>query len=433
MTDTIFALATVKGRSGVAVVRISGPLAFAAAERLAGSLPAERQARLRSLRDPSTGEVIDRALVLVFPDTGSFTGEKIVEFQIHGSLAVQNAVLQCLGNDPGLRLAEPGEFTRRAMENGRMDLSQVEGLADLIEAETDAQRRQAMRVMQGTLGALAGRWRSSLVRASALIETTIDFADEELPPDLLIEAKERTVEVLAEMRQQVRGAAAAERIREGFEVAIVGLPNAGKSTLLNRIAGREAAITSEVAGTTRDVIEVRMDIRGLPVTLLDTAGVRDTEDGLEALGVARTRARAEQADLRVFLRTEADEGLFYELSKPGDLFVRAKADIVEGSVDEGVSGLTGLGVDTLLNRIGDILSQRASGASDVIRLRHKLAMEAAISALESAVDQIDSGIEFAELAAEDYRRAIRHLDSLIGRVDVETLLDEIFASFCLGK
>jgi tRNA modification GTPase len=329
-----------------------------------------------------------------------------------------------------LRAAEAGEFTRRALENGQLDLDQVEGLADLIEAETEAQRRHAMGLMQGRLRQMADRWRNSLVRAAALIEATIDFVEEDVPVDVVPEVMELTSAVLANLRAEVRGFNAAERLRDGFEVALVGRPNAGKSTLLNALAGREAAITSTIAGTTRDVIEVRMSIHGLPVTVLDTAGLRETEDEIESIGIGRTVDRAAAADLRVFLLDGSDVPLV--APQPGDLLVRGKADLAQG---EGlaVSGKTGQGLPELIDAIGAALDSRMASAATINRARHLEAVSRAIRALESAQSEVMAGPGRVELAAEHFRQAIRALDSLIGRVDVEDVLDEIFSSFCIGK
>ncbi|CUH64987.1 tRNA modification GTPase MnmE [Thalassovita gelatinovora] len=427
--DTIFALATAHGKAGVAVIRVSGPLAFSAGEHLAGTLPEPRKAGLRLLRD-GQGVRLDEALILCFPDKSSFTGETVVEFQLHGSTAVVAAVLRELGQFDGLRHAEPGEFTRRALENGRLDLAQVEGLADLIEAETEAQRRQALRVLSGDLGNRAEEWRRDLIRAASLLEATIDFADEDIPVDVSPEVNELLDRVMISVNAEIAGVSAAERVRTGFEVAIVGAPNVGKSTLLNALAGRDAAITSEYAGTTRDVIEVRMDLGGLPVTLLDTAGLRDTQDKVEEIGIARARERAALADLRVFL-IEGDQAPDFA-PLPDDIILKAKADLLQDK-SGAVSGTSGEGVANLINQITECLSHRTSSIGIATRERHRLSMQKAVEALQEAMNLVAMGGEMSDIAAEEMRTAIRALDALIGRVDVENLLDEIFSSFCLGK
>lgn len=428
--DTIYSLASARGKSGVAVVRISGPHAFLAAQDMAGGLPAIRKAGLRNLKT-ADGRVLDEAIVLCFDDGASFTGEPVVEFQLHGSTAVVRAVLDELSSFPDLRLAEPGEFTRRALENERLDLAQVEGLADLLDAETEAQRRQAFNILSGALGGLAEAWRRDLIRAAALLEATIDFADEDVPVDVSPEVEALLDGVLTTLRSETAGTRIAERIRDGFEVAIVGAPNAGKSTLLNALAGRDAAITSEVAGTTRDVIEVQMELAGLPVTVLDTAGLREAQDAVEAIGVERALTRAKAADLRVFLKSDMDETMPLA---PGaeDIVVYGKADL-RSSNELAVSGLTGKGVDKLVARIAYLLEDRVKGAGIATRARHRVAMERALAALDDARIELGHGPDRAEFAAEEIRTAIRALDSLVGRIDVEHLLDEIFASFCLGK
>ncbi|THD76849.1 tRNA uridine-5-carboxymethylaminomethyl(34) synthesis GTPase MnmE [Thalassobius vesicularis] len=427
--DTIFALATAHGKAGVAVIRVSGPSAHAACKALCGDIPQPRKASLRLLKDQD-GVRLDEALVLTFADRHSFTGEEVVEFQLHGSTAVVAAVLRVLGSLEGLRQAEPGEFTRRALENGRLDLAQVEGLADLIEAETEAQRRQALRVLSGDLGKRAEQWRRDLIRAAALLEATIDFADEEVPTDVSPEVTELVDRTVDSLQREVDGTKAAERVRTGFEVAIVGAPNVGKSTLLNALAGREAAITSEYAGTTRDVIEVRMDLGGLPVTLLDTAGLRETQDKIEEIGIARARQRASLADLRVFLIEGGQHPDF--APEPEDIVLRAKADTLEDKGDA-ISGLSGEGVTNLIERITQVLVGRASNIGVATRERHRLAMQRAVQNLQVAREYVLIGENVTDLAAEEVRSAIRALDSLVGRIDVENVLDEIFASFCLGK
>jgi len=427
--STIFAQASAAGKAGVAVVRISGPQAFSAASQLCGSLPAPRQAGLRRLRS-AAGEVLDEALVLCFSEKASFTGEETVELQTHGSVAVVNALLAELGTVDGLRLAEPGEFTRRALANGRLDLAQVEGLADLIASETEAQRQQALRLFSGGLGDLAAHWRERLIRASALLTVTIDFADEEVPVDVSPEVLELIAEVQTAMQAQVDGFGAAERIRTGYEVAIVGPPNVGKSTLLNALAGRDAAITSELAGTTRDVIEVRMELAGLPVTLLDTAGLRETDDTVEKIGVARALQRAKAADLRVFL-IESDSKPEFDPA-PDDIVIASKADL-SGKKSGAVSGKTGAGVAELVEQIGAKLSSKTAKAGLATRARHKEAMERCLVSLAEASNRVALGPEFTDIASEELRISLEALNMLIGRVDIENVLDEVFSSFCLGK
>lgn len=429
--DTIFALATAQGKAGVAVVRVSGPRAVSAGVALGGYLPESHRAGLRSLSD-AQGNLIDQALVLYFEENRSFTGEAVVEFHLHGSTAIVGRIMTELGQHAGLRLADPGEFTRRALENGRLDLAQVEGLADLIDAETEAQRAQAMRILAGDLGRVAEIWRSDLIRAASLLEATIDFADEEVPVDVTPEVTALLSTTKAQLSKEADGVKIAERIRTGFEVAIIGAPNVGKSTLLNAVAGRDAAITSEIAGTTRDVIEVRMDLNGFPVTLLDTAGLRDTEDKVEKIGVDRAIQRASLADLRVFLVLDDEPSPEIE-QQAGDLVVRGKADTTTDAAQLSVSGKTGAGVSELIAAISERLGARSASAGLATRERHRHALLTAQTYIEMAQSGLAQGPDQYDIVAEDLRSAIRALNSLIGHVDVENLLDEIFASFCVGK
>ena len=429
--DTIYALATARGRAGVSVIRLSGPKAHDVVSDLTGrALPALRQAALR--RFLWQGELLDEGLVLLFPAGQSFTGELVAELQLHGSVAVVSGMLRVLAQQPGLRLAEAGEFTRRALENGRLDLTQVEGLADLIDAETEAQRKQALRVLSGSIGQRVEDWRRKLLRAAALLEAVIDFVDEDVPVDVTPEVRQILLGLREDLRREVDGATISERIRDGFEVAIVGAPNVGKSTLLNVLAGREAAITSEIAGTTRDVIEVRLDLAGLPVTLLDTAGVRDTEDRVETIGIERALARGRAADLRVFLVSDPTEPLPL-VPAPDDIVLVSKADLHRFDGVRGISAQSGEGIEALIADIAAILSDRAAHAGSLLRERHRLAVSLAVEALESGLIEVDRGSDRIELAAEDLRRAIRSLDLLIGRVGVEDVLGEIFSTFCIGK
>lgn len=426
--ETIFALATARGRAGVAIIRISGALAADVTAKLCGAVAVPGRSVRRLTR--GDGAVIDECLVLTFAANHSFTGEAVTELHVHGSPAVVSAVLQELDAQPGLRLARAGEFTQRALENGRLDLAQVEGLADLIEAETEAQRQQAMRVFSGALGDLALRWRADLVHAAALVEATIDFADEDVPVDVRPQVEVLLQDLIVQMRSQSAGVGLAERVRQGFEVAIVGTPNVGKSSLLNYLAGRQAALTSEVAGTTRDVIEVRMVLDGVPVTVLDTAGLRVAGDRIEEMGIALAKTRADAADLRIHL---VDRGVTPELEvRPGDLVVTSKADL---GLSQGlcISVKTGYGIEALVSAIRKELSERVSGAGVAIRERHRIAIEECIGHLSAALEALPLAIEHAELAAEDLRSAIRSVDSLVGRVDVEDILGDVFSRFCIGK
>ncbi len=427
--DTIYALASARGKAGVAVIRLSGAGAATAAELLAGTLPPPREMRIRRLR--FAGELLDEALVAVFPALASFTGEPVVEFHLHGGAGVVNGVLAALAALPGLRPAEAGEFTRRAFLAGRLDLAQVEGLADLVEAETAAQRRQAMRVLSGVVAERVSAWRATLLHALALVELTIDFSEEDVPLDVRPEVAENIDSLLSELRREVAGAKVAERLRDGFEVAILGAPNSGKSTLVNYLAGRDVAITSPVPGTTRDVIEVRLDLGGLPVTLLDTAGLRETEETVERIGVARAMERAEHADLRVILLEGAEARPVVE-PRPGDIVLRARVDEAEpGAI--GVSGMTGEGVDELLGRVARELSGRILESGALTHDRHRRAVLSAIEALESAQAEVSGGMTRPELLADRLHGARRALESLTGSIDTEAVLGEIFGRFCIGK
>ncbi|MDW3223693.1 MAG: tRNA uridine-5-carboxymethylaminomethyl(34) synthesis GTPase MnmE [Paracoccaceae bacterium] len=427
--DTIFALASAQGKAGVSVIRVSGPKAWASAELLCGRLPDPRVAAVRTLAD-SDGNLLDHALVVCFQAPKSFTGEDVVELHVHGSLSVVRAVLANLSKQAEVRMADPGEFTRRALENEKLDLVQVEGMADLIDAETEAQRQQAVRVLSGLLGHRVEGWRKKLIRAAALLEATIDFVDEDVPLDVSPEVISLLDVVTGDISDEIAGTFVAERIRTGFEVAIVGPPNAGKSTLLNRLAGREAAITSEIAGTTRDVIEVRMDLKGLPVTFLDTAGLRLTDDQVESIGVSRAVKRAKEADLRVFLVGPDEKLILSPLDN--DIVLLPKMDVSDPT-KRGVSGQTGAGVAEMLSVVEDVLSERSAKVGVATHERHRITMQDAFEGLNIAKKVVGEGPDRYDIAAEELRASIRQLETLVGRVDVENLLDEIFSSFCLGK
>lgn len=429
---TIVALSSGSGRSGVAVIRISGSRVRFVLETIAGGIPRPRHAVLRQLRDEA-GEVIDTGLVLYFPAPASFSGEDIAEFQVHGARAVIARLLSVLTHLPGVRLAEPGEFTRRAFEAGKLDLAAVEGLADLIDSETEWQRRQALRQMTGTLGKQAAAWRGRLIEAMALLAADIDFSDEgDVSGPLVDEALAIATGIAGELRAALGGFAMGERVREGFVVVLAGPPNAGKSSLLNALARRDVAIVSAVAGTTRDAIEVRLDLAGLPVMLVDTAGLRESADEIEAEGVRRALDLVARADLVLELRAiDSPPDRFASIQKK--LRVATKADLA-GQVLPGeiaVSSRTGAGLDELLAGIVAELGALSQPEPALLtRERHRVAVSDAVSALERA---IHAGHGQVELLAEDVRLAVTALERLVGRIDVEDVLDQLFSGFCIGK
>lgn len=440
--DTIFALSSGRPPAAIAIVRISGPRAEYALHRLAGVTPKPRVATLAVIQR-ADGTAIDEAVVLWFPAPNSATGEDVAELQVHGSRAVLAAIFEELARIDGLRAAEAGEFTRRAFENGKLDLTEAEGLDDLIHADTEAQRRQAFRQLQGLLGYRAKDWRERIIAASALVEAGIDFSDEgDVPEELLAPALKEVVELREEIEETLAASSRSERLREGLVVAIAGPPNAGKSTLLNRLARRDAAIVSPHAGTTRDVIEVHLDLDGYPVVLLDTAGIRDTHDPVEQEGVRRARERAEKADLVLWLVDgSAGEG-GQPLDLNGDVPVWRvvnKIDLggAQGRVGQGdrvfrISAEVGEGVIALTDALGKFAEEYfATGeAGFVTRARQRNLLTDAAGALRRA-EALKAGPE--ELLAEELRIAAHALGRLLGRVDVEDILDTIFRQFCIGK
>ena len=432
--STIYALSSAPGRAGIAVVRVSGPRAGAVIDALSPPRPKDRYAALRHIRDPGTAETLDDGLVLWLAAPRTETGEDMAEFHLHGGPAVVKGVLAALGRQPGCRLAEPGEFARRAFENGRIDLAQVEGLADLIEAETDAQRRQAMRQMGGALSQLYEGWRAELIQACALVESAIDFSDE---PDIAADAFERARAIVGRLEEAIRAhlddGHRGEILRDGFRVVLAGPPNVGKSSLLNALARRDAAIVSEEAGTTRDVIEVRLDLEGLPVIVSDTAGIREAQGPVEREGIRRTLAHARDADLVVWLSDAAASSPSPpELSGAGAqiLAVANKIDLVPGVA--GISAKTGAGVDKLVHQLAAHARERlgASTSPAITRERYRQHLNTCISALCTFNSGNNTDIE---LRAEDLRQAAHALGRITGRVDVEDILGEIFSRFCVGK
>lgn len=445
--DTIFAPATAPGRAGVAVLRLSGSRSAAACAALTGRPPPPpRRASLRDFRDPGGGDLLDRGLVLWFAAPASFTGEDVLECHVHGGRAVLTGLLGALERLPGLRPAEPGEFTRRAFANGKLDLTAAEGLLDLVDAETRAQARQALRQHGGELDRLYEGWRARLLRALALLEAEIDFAaEEEVPEGLLAEVAPLAADILAAIRAHLADDRRGERLREGLSVAVIGPPNAGKSSLVNRIARRDVAIVTATPGTTRDVLEVPLDLGGYPVTLLDTAGLREVAEEIEAEGVRRALARAAQADLKLAL---FDGARWPELD-PATLALVDDATVVAvNKADLGrlparptvadrpalaLSCATGGGLDALLAALEEEAAARfAPTASPVLtRARHRVALRDCAEALERfAAAPPDTELA---LLAEDLRLAARALGRITGRVGVEDVLDLVFAEFCIGK
>jgi tRNA modification GTPase len=436
--DTIFAPASGAARAAIAVVRISGPGCSAALEAIApGAQFPDRRAVLRTLRRPYSGEPLDRALITRFQAPRSFTGEEMAEVGVTGGRAVVSAVVKALAFVPGLRPAEPGEFAWRAFMNGKIDLSEVEGLADLVEAETEAQRRQAQRIAGGALSRECEAIRLSLLEAMAAVETQIDFTDVEDASDFTLESVRGAARAAIERIDRALATAdAAARLREGFAVVIAGPPNVGKSTLMNALAGRDVAITSPIPGTTRDLIEVFLDLNGYPVILVDTAGIRASADPIEQEGVARARRRAESADLTLWLNDGGGDPT-PRMGSP-TLAVRTKIDLkgtdaaAPNPADLAISAKTGAGINRLLDVIAEWAEERMSSSEPALLTleRHRRAFQDARQALASTL--APSAVE-PELIAEDLRRAAAAMDRIVGRIGVEEVLGEIFARLCVGK
>jgi tRNA modification GTPase len=439
---TIFALSTAPGRAALAVFRVSGPAAGDVIDRMAGSRPPARAAGLRIIRDPETREALDQGLVLWFPAPRSETGEDLAELHVHGGRAVAQAMLHAIGRVPGTRMAEPGEFARRAFENGKIDLTQAEAIADLVDADTQAQARQALRQAGGGLAKLYEGWRADLIEALALMEAAIDFSDEgDVGDHTAREARARVEALSAKIRRHLDDGRRGEILRDGFHVVIAGPPNVGKSSFLNAMVRREAAIVSEEAGTTRDVIEVRMDLGGLPVVLSDTAGIRETEGKIEREGIRRTIARARDADLVLWMMDAADPQpeLPPDLAEQGSRVLRVlnKTDLSVPGVHGGSGWLrlslrTGEGLTEVTKAIEAEARERigAAEAPVITQARHRQQLGTCAEALG---DYLCGSLAETELRAEDLRRAATALGRITGRVDVEDVLDQIFGRFCIGK
>ena len=434
--DTIVALASGAGPAAIAVVRVSGPATREVLEALAGGVPEPRHASLRDIGPPHWS-LLDRGLVLSFPAPASFTGEDMAEIQVHGSRAVIGELIEAVLSLPGTRLAEPGEFARRAFENGKLDLRQIEGLADLINAETRCQREQALLQTGGFASARYDVWRQSLLRAQALVEAELDFADEgDVGVGTAREARAIVDGLLDEISEPLKGRG--ERLRDGVRIVIAGAPNAGKSSLMNALAKRDVAIVSEEAGTTRDVIEVHLDLGGVPVILTDTAGLREAAGKVEAEGVRRALARAEAADVVLWL-VDATAPVWEPpagLKAKSCVVVLNKIDLApeagEGRAGLSVSARTGQGLEGLIGTLEDqaaLATEGGAGSPLMTRARHRVEIEGARDALQRFGDPSLS----PELKAEELRIAAHHLGRLTGRIDVEEVLGAIFAEFCIGK
>jgi tRNA modification GTPase len=438
--QTIFALSSGRLPSAIALVRVSGPQAGKIVTALAGKLPSPRMATRALLRDVGQ-RPIDDAVVLWFPGPASATGEDVAEFHVHGGRAVLAALFAALSGFEDVRAAEPGEFTRRAFENGKLDLTEAEGLDDLIHADTDRQRRQALRQLKGLLGERARDWRARIIEASALIEAGIDFSDEgDVPAELIAPALAKVEALLAEIEEVLAGQGRSERLRDGLVVAIAGPPNVGKSTLMNQLARREVAIVSPHAGTTRDVIEVQLDLDDYPVTVIDTAGIRETDDPVEQEGVRRARARAADADLVLWLADVSPVAIQHDGTTPVWM-VRNKIDLEAAS--RPLADASGQGVFQISASRGDGLpeliaalvgfAQNYFGGSEgdlISRTRQRKLLQDTATSLRRCIQVVEQG---EELAAEELRLAAHALGRLLGRVDVEDILDVIFREFCVGK
>jgi tRNA modification GTPase len=434
--STIFALSSAPGRAGIAVLRVSGPLAGAALTSLTQqAVPWPRRATLRRLVE--AGEEIDQALVVWFPAGSSFTGEDVAEFHVHGGRAVVEAVLGALGRIKGLRPAEPGEFTRRAVENGKFDLTQAEALADLIDAETEGQRKQALRQYEGALAELYDGWRARLLHAAAWAEAGIDFAEEEVPEDVAARARADASSILAAIRLHLDDSRRGEIVRDGLFLTVIGPPNAGKSSLVNALAKRDVAIVAATPGTTRDIVEVRLDLAGYAIVVADTAGLREAVEAVEAEGVRRALERAAAADIVVLVVDGSAADPFAGVSEAtveaASFIVWNKADLPWPAPPTGirVSAATGEGLDALLDTLAALVRtrlERSRESPPLTRARHRHALGEAATALDRAL-QTDE----PELMAEDLRLALRALGRITGHVDIEELLGVIFRDFCVGK
>ena len=432
VTETIFALSTGLGKAGIAIIRMSGTDAFKIAKKLTGVSLIPRVATLCYLR--FNHELIDQALVLFFKSGSSYTGENLVEFHIHGGTAVISHLSNILSTSFNVSVANPGEFTRRALENGRLDISQVEGLLDLINSETIEQKKQSLRVFSGQIGQKSAQWRNKILHSLSLAEIMIDFSDEDVPVSTVNEIKLLVNSLVDEFNGELDASKSAVLVRDGFDVTFVGQPNVGKSSLLNYLAGKEKAIVSEQAGTTRDVIELSIDLNGYRVNFYDTAGIHYSEDTLEKIGIDRALRKAATSNMRVFLLNTNDMAEnFGVVIEPSDLIFCSKSDIQQHKDYGGISSTTGDGVDGMLSSISNNITKSNSYSSILTNERHRMIIERTTVLLRLVLEEVAASDVRIEIVAENLRLAIVELDFLVGKINVEDVLGDIFSSFCIGK
>ena len=430
--ETIFALSTAPGKAGIAIIRTSGPKSFSVAKSLTNQSPLVRKASLCYLTYNEV--VLDQAITIFFTSGASFTGEDMVEYHVHGSRAVVASLLEVLGDGFGLTVAEPGEFTRRALENGCLDLSQVEGLSYLINSETKEQQNQSLRVFSGHLGDKIKEWRSSVLKCITLTEIMIDFSDEDVPQNTVPQINDELALLRLQLINELESYKRSQIIRDGFDVTIVGKPNVGKSSLLNYLAGSEKAIVSETAGTTRDLIELKIDLKGFAVNFFDTAGIHNSQDKIELIGMEKAVTQAKNSNMRIFLLEPGDNVNGFNIDiKEDDLIFCAKSDCQSYEPYEGISAKTGYGVSVMLSKIISKFNNLSSYSGSLLTARHKKAIRTSISFLESAQIELKREEVRVELVAEELRSLISGLDVLVGKIGVEDLLGSIFSSFCIGK
>ena len=431
-SNTIFALSTVPGKAGIAIIRVSGPKSFEVVRSLTGNIPTPRKAVLRNV--VYDNELIDKALVICFSADKSFTGEDMVEFHVHGSNSTVKHLSEVLSSKLNLFVADRGEFTRRALENGRMDLSQAEGILALINAETQTQKRQALSCLAGGISNKTEEWRRLILHGVALTEIMIDFSDDDVPDNTVSDIKLVLTSLMTSLELELSRYKGAELVRDGYDVTILGKPNVGKSLLLNYLAGREKAIVSDQAGTTRDIIELSMDLNGFQVNFFDTAGIHKSKNPIEKIGIARAIEKGNASNMRIFILENNDLVEDFDINfSQNDLLLSAKGDLNQNTKHLGISGKTGIGVDKMLSLISNNIKSAADQSSILINERHKKVIQDTVLALYSAQDEIYKDDMRIEIVAECLRSAITQFDLLIGKINVDDILGSVFSSFCIGK